>query len=295
MSFCDNPTKTNERPQHRRKTPSFSSSLLEAIYLSIDEPKEVAEEQRQEENSFPYKRNNDIEEAEEEIVNLRRAIMIEKWLKNYNKYIQSSLHINSEPTKFSSSETVSTPKCEGRFIMRTKLRALKIYAELKKVKQPISPGGKIANFLNSIFNSRNMKKNHQDLTMSKSSCLNKPPTSRGTKSNRCVSFCPVSIIINENDESRFKLRSKFLKNSINGYRNIEEKHFNEYQFRGFRNAKSDFDAEECEEDGRSCASSDLFELDNIGIFGVHATRDDLPVYGTTSLKMNQLITKGLVM
>ncbi|OIT26368.1 PREDICTED: protein BIG GRAIN 1-like A [Nicotiana attenuata] len=284
MSFCENPTKTNERPQHRRKTPSFSSSLLEAIYLSIDEPEEVAEEQRQEENSFPYKRNNTIEEAEEEIANLRRAIMIEKWLKNYNKYIQSSVHFNSESSKFSSSEIGSTPKYEGGFIMRTKLRALKIYSDLKKVKQPISPGGKIANFLNSLFNSRNMKKNHQDLTMSRSSCLNKPPSSRGNKSNRCVSFCPVSIIINENDESRIKLRSKIMKNSINGYRNIEEKHFNEYQFRGFHNAKGDYDAEEYEDDNRSCASSDLFELENIGMLGVHATRDDLPLYGTTILK-----------
>lgn len=78
MSFCENPTKTNERPEHRRKTPSFSSSLLEAIYLSIDEPKDVAEEQRQEENFAPYKRNNAIEEAEEEIANLRRAICIGK-------------------------------------------------------------------------------------------------------------------------------------------------------------------------------------------------------------------------
>ncbi|XP_009793961.1 protein BIG GRAIN 1-like A [Nicotiana tabacum] len=285
MSFCENPTKTNERPQHRRKTPSFSSSLLEAIYLSIDEPKDVAEEQRQEENFVPYKRNNAIEEAEEEIANLRRAIMIDKWLKNYNKYIQSSIHFNSESKKFSSSETESTPKCEGRF-MRTKLRALKIYAELKKVKQPISPGGKIANFLNSIFNSRNMKKNHQDLTMSRSSCLTKTTSSKGNKSNRCVRFCPVSIIINENDESIFKTKSKFLKNSVTGYRNLEEKHFNEYQFRGFYNAKGDYDAEEYEDDSRSCASSDLFELENIGMLGVHATRDDLPLYGTTILKRN---------
>ncbi|XP_009793960.1 protein BIG GRAIN 1-like A [Nicotiana sylvestris] len=210
--------------------------------------------------------------------------MIDKWLKNYNKYIQSSVHFSSDSTKFSSSDTESASKCEGKFIMRTKLRALKIYAELKKVKQPISPGKKIANFLNSIFNSRNMKKNHQDLTMSRSSCLNKPPSSRGNKSNRCVSFCPVSVIINENDESRIKLRSKIMNNSINGYRNIEEKHFNEYQFRGFHNAKGDYDAEECEEDGRSCASSDLFELDNVGMIGVHTTIDGLPVYRTNSFK-----------
>ncbi|CAI0387811.1 unnamed protein product [Linum tenue] len=40
---------------------------------------------------------------------------------------------------------------EAGFTRTTKLRALKFYSELKKVKQPISPGGRIASFLNSIF------------------------------------------------------------------------------------------------------------------------------------------------
>ncbi|XP_060191053.1 protein BIG GRAIN 1-like A [Lycium barbarum] len=355
------------RPQQRRKTPSFSSSLLEAIYHSIDESKE--EEKRQEENQVPNKRNKAVE-AEEEIVSLRRAILIEKWMESY-KYTQSSGHFTSDSgsstdsSMFSSSETESasrstpkssvfhtlpkptrqvydtlvpgrsekvvtfsaetTPKCEGGRFMKTKSRALKIYGDLKKVKQPISPGGKIANFLNSIFNSRNMKKNHHHQGMedwssvrksrsvndsstvtcsltTRSSCLNKTPSSRGNKSKRSVRFCPVSVIVDEdcqpcgqksiykNEEPRMWQVPK-----AGSFRNFDGKHINKHHYRGFYQSEDDEEEEE-EDDGRSCASSDLFELENIGMIGhVHATRDGLPVYGTTSFKMNQAIARGLVM
>ncbi|CAN4110225.1 unnamed protein product [Withania somnifera] len=341
------------RPHQRQKTPSFSSSLLEAIYHSIDES--------QEEKHVPNKRNNAVE-AEEEIICLRRAILIEKWMESY-KYTQSSGHFTSDSSSstdssmFSSSETESasrstpkssllhtlpkptrpvhetivpprsekvvtfseetTPKCEGRFT-RTKSRALKIYGDLKKVKQPISPGGKIANFLNSIFNSRNMKKNHHqsmedwspvkksrsvnDSTVTcslttRSSCLNKTPSSRINKSKRSVRFCPVSVIVDEDcqpcgHKSIYKNEEPIIWQvpKEGSFRKFEGKHINKHQYRGF------YPSEDEEDDCRSCASSDLFELENIGMIGhVHATRDGLPVYGTTSFKMNQAIARGLVM
>lgn len=288
------------RPQQRRKTPSFSSSLLEAIYHSIDESKEEEKEKH-----VPNKRSSD----EEEIVSLRRAILIEKWMESY-KYTQSADSTSStDSSMFSSLETESAsrlvhtlpkvpakvvaetaPKCEGGRFMRTKSRALKIYGDLKKVKQPISPGGKIANFLNSIFN---MKKNHHDgmedwssvrksrsvsdssSLPTRSSCLNKTPSSRGNKSKRSVRFCPVSVIV---DEDCQPCGHKSI------YKNEEPRMPKSVQYRGF------YQDEEEEDDGRSCASSDLFELDNIGM-----VRDGLPVYGTTSFKMNQAIARGLVM
>ncbi|XP_055824791.1 protein BIG GRAIN 1-like A [Solanum dulcamara] len=370
------------RPQQRRKTPSFSSSLLEAIYHSIDESKEEDEEKRQEEKHVPNKRNND----EEEIVSLRRAILIEKWMESY-KYTQSSGHFSSDSSSstdssmFSSSETdqsaskssllhtlpkptrqvlgrsqkvvtfsaETTPKCEGGRFMRTKSRALKIYGDLKKVKQPISPGGKIANFLNSIFNSRNMKKNNHEgledwssvrksrsvndsttVTCSlatRSSCLNKTPSLRGNKLKRSVRFCPVSVIVDEDcqpcghksiyknedfqpcghksiyknedcqpcgHKSIYKNEEPRIPKAGWSFRKLEGKHMNKQQYRGFYQREDE--EEEEEDDGRSCASSDLFELENIGMIGhVHAIRDGLPVYGTTSFKMNQAIARGLVM
>lgn len=112
-------------------------------------------------------------------------------------------------------------------IIKSKSRALKIYANLKKVKQPISPGGRLANFLNSIFSTANSPKKTKSLSSiggyddacverkSKSvqestcssassfsrSCLSKTsPSSREKLRNgvkRTVRFYPVSVIVDE--------------------------------------------------------------------------------------------------
>ncbi|CAK9144163.1 unnamed protein product [Ilex paraguariensis] len=358
-----------DTPQHRPKTPSFSSSLLDAIYRSIDESN------IQQEDFVLCKRNN-VAKVEEEIANLRRTIMIEKWMENrslstsrssrpFNSYSSSS-----ESSIFSSSETESkpsnfrakqarptvlersdkaiefetTPKREGRF-MRTKSRALKIYGDLKKVKQPISPGGKITTFLNSLFNSRNVRnsKNNEALErksrsvkeedsskttcLSNSnfsrSCLSKKPSNRGNnKSKRSVKFCPVSVIVDEDcrpcghkniykDETSLipppivrKLAEtamvKELNNQFMEKSNAERKNFRAYSKKGinffdlgdFRDDDVDNDG-----DGESCSSSDLFELENIGGVGVGigGYMEELPVYGTTSLKANQAIADGLIL
>ncbi|KAL3633241.1 hypothetical protein CASFOL_022768 [Castilleja foliolosa] len=55
--------------------------------------------------------------------------------------------------KKSEGEFDPKPKNEDGFL-KTKSRALKIYADLKKVKQPISPGGKLAGFLNTLFSGK---------------------------------------------------------------------------------------------------------------------------------------------
>ncbi|EPS58934.1 hypothetical protein M569_15878, partial [Genlisea aurea] len=53
----------------RRRTPSFSSTLLDAVYRSIDD------------GAFPgEKSRNDDGPVEEEIESLRRAIRVEKWM-----------------------------------------------------------------------------------------------------------------------------------------------------------------------------------------------------------------------
>nr|GMC58957.1 protein BIG GRAIN 1-like A [Ipomoea batatas] len=334
----------SERSQRRRKTPSFSSSLLEAIYHSIDESVEEKET-----SSFAYRRNNNGGvEVEEEITSLRRAIMLEKWMESYTRrqFFNSDSTSSTDSSLFSSSETesssaasrsTSTPKSsifaaksanfdrektvaapegnqkrEGRF-MRTKSRALKIYGDLKKVKQPISPGGKIANFLNSIFNSSrsNSLKKHpaeaiedwssvrksrsvKDSTMASRSCLNKTPSR--AKSKRSVRFCPVSIILDE-DCQPCGHKNTYEQNEKNPMPYITTHYINN----SFRNSREIYDensnsSDDEDEDVRSCTSSDLFELENVGSFScvVDATAaNELPVYGTTSLKLNQAIANGL--
>ncbi|XP_019151085.1 PREDICTED: protein BIG GRAIN 1-like A isoform X2 [Ipomoea nil] len=286
-----------ERPS-RGKTPSFSSSLLESIYHSIDES------HGRHDRSF-IRRNN--------------SIMVEKWVENCtnNKNATPARHLNSDSNSstdsmasiFSSSEAESSASRSSVFAARkpTKKTAarkssiLSFYGELKKTKQPISPGRRICNFLNSIFTSKNNKPHRREdfdsaaeewssvrksrsmkastTTAAAPSCLSKTPSS---KSKRSVRFCPVNVILN--DDSSF--------------RDLEVKNLgNKVVVRGMYN--------DDEDDGRSCASSDLFELDNIGTAGathhhhhhhVDESRDELPVYGTTSLmKINQAIASGLFM
>ncbi|TXG61808.1 hypothetical protein EZV62_013171 [Acer yangbiense] len=126
---------------------------------------------------------------------------------------------------------VTTPKLEESLI-KSKSRALKIYSNLKKVKQPISPGGRLASFINSLFSTTgNTKKpknpsslnssyddviNAADNSYAKSSgqvstcsstssfsrsCLSKnSPSTRERLRNgvkRSVRFYPVSVIVDE--------------------------------------------------------------------------------------------------
>ncbi|EEF48023.1 protein BIG GRAIN 1-like B [Ricinus communis] len=262
-------SRENPLPQ-RKRTPSFSSSLLDAIYRSIDESnggagcgeEEVLSQQYQETTvikkqstrtqSVSTIRRDTCLEQEKDLSTLRRAILLESWM-------EKQTHSNSTSTSSesssgvgggrgvfsSSSETESSvensrrtttqqrskqvsdkqqkPKCEGGF-SRTKLKAMKIYGELKKVKQPISPGGRIASFLNSIFSpgsakkvkmcsigamddvstatDRKSKSACSSVTSFSRSCLSKTPPSRGkasngNKSKRSVRFCPVSVIVDE--------------------------------------------------------------------------------------------------
>ncbi|KAM1072872.1 hypothetical protein FF1_018077 [Malus domestica] len=253
----------------RRRNPSFSSSLLDSIYRSIDESSGGDGDQGYvRESTAMVRKQSSSTKGDNEKVNLRRAIMIENWVEKQS--VHSSMFSNSASSSsesssgaaFSSSETDSSyrsrtkPKAvEQRFVQfeekekiesgggsafsRTKLRALKIYEELKKVKQPISPGGRIVSFINSIFNSGNVKKPKmcyvgavEDVTISENvsnsksacpsssasastfsrSCLSKPSSrakksSNGTK--RSVRFYPVSVILGEDSQPPNHLKCVF--------------------------------------------------------------------------------------
>ncbi|XP_073276001.1 protein BIG GRAIN 1-like A [Primulina huaijiensis] len=332
---------------------SFSSSVLDAMYRSMDESRRNSDEQQEEKGNFFHRRNN-FAQVEEEIESLRRAIMIEKWMQSHRSSTISTRHLPSnsgsstDSSIFSSSETDSsasrstpkpslfpvkkskqaqtrlvdkpdaTPKREGRFT-QTKSKAMKIYGDLKKVKEPVSPGGKLTSFLNSIFSPRNPKKNYQDLeewssmrksrsmkdtkTTSLVSSIKKNPSSKSNKSQRSVRFCPVSVILDENCqpcgqknvcgyEHSFSVSvpshvgSQFIKKNIDSFRVYEGKYTRQKEFGEFH------EYDQCDFDDISCASSDLFELENIGRVGIEAYEEELPVYGTTDIKMNQAIARA---
>ncbi|KAH7572087.1 hypothetical protein ACOSP7_015101 [Xanthoceras sorbifolium] len=253
----DRSLRENAFPQ-RRRTPSFSSSLLDTIYRSIDESNGDEEELGgfyREKTMVKKQRNCSVKHATcLEEANLRRDVMIESWIEKQSSHGFNSTSSSSDSSSgglFSSSEAESSykdksrrskpvrsmkcmqfelrndekPKREGGGFTKTKLKALKIYGELKKVKQPISPGGRITSFLNSIFSSGNAKKVNicsvkamddvnferksksacSSATSFSRSCLSKTPSSRGNNSKysssngmkRSVRFYPVSVIVDE--------------------------------------------------------------------------------------------------
>ncbi|XP_071690454.1 protein BIG GRAIN 1-like B [Rutidosis leptorrhynchoides] len=223
-----------------RNNQSFSSSLLDEIYRSID---------TQQSNNDCFQNNHDE----------RRAPLFKKCNPNYKKPaigrksaadidtgfysseydsmygfmfkpkpVRTNVYQNDEfINKREKNDSKSEGKHEGKFT-KTKSKALKIYSDLKKVKQPISPGGRLSSFLNSLFANGNAKKRNNSSAIASSavgytddldrksksanastssstssfsrSCLSNTPSSRGKLSKdvkRSVRFYPVSVIVDE--------------------------------------------------------------------------------------------------
>ncbi|XP_015067773.1 protein BIG GRAIN 1-like A [Solanum pennellii] len=373
-----------EREISHSSNPSFSSTLLDAIYRSIDQGEEEEEIVLYKE-TMRKKQSNNME-------SFQKACMIEKWMEHkasekvvvrrksiadFERNLMNSSSSSSDSScggVFSSSETESSynnvvmssagsssscyglnrpkpirtsisgskpeklsknqakqlnnygdfrhnhPPMERDFapktksetgFVKTKSKALKIYGDLKKVKQPISPGGRLASFLNSLFTAGNTKKpkvvssnsaNASSTCSSASSfsrsCLSKStPKSSSNGTKRSVRFYPVSIIVDEDcqpcghknlyEENIPKPESlKNIRNTVNEElkfhsmeknRRVEEatkELLRNYQ----RNSNSQikkmeiFDDEDDDDDGASCASSDLFELDNLSAIGIDSNR-----------------------
>ncbi|KAK2652390.1 hypothetical protein Ddye_012246 [Dipteronia dyeriana] len=222
--------------------------------------------------------------------------------------------------------------------MKTKSKAMKIYSDLKKVKQPISPGGRLASFLNSLFTAGNAKKakisssnnavHDQSISSSTTtcssassfsrSCLSNTPSSRGKLSSnnngmkRSVRFYPVSVIVDEDCRPCGHKNLSYENNNDHDHVMSENRRVAEAArelLKSYQKKKEDFDDHDhqmikdiCDVNGRldveddddaaSCASSDLFELDTIGI---ERYREELPVYETTHLGTNRAIASGLIL
>ncbi|XP_028763163.1 protein BIG GRAIN 1-like B [Neltuma alba] len=217
---------------------------------------------------------------------------------------------------------------------KAKSKALKIlYGDLKKSKQPISPGARLASFLHSLFNSSGNTKKTKSSSVSNSheskvtqpptcssassfsrSCLSKTPSSR-SGAKRSVRFCPVSVIVDEDcrpcgqknimreddqekkrNHSNEELRFHVMKES----RRVEEI-ARELLLKTKMKKEKEFemkyghDEDEEEDDGVSCSSSDLFELDNLSSIGIQRYREELPVYETTHFDTNRAIANGFIL
>ncbi|GMI93669.1 hypothetical protein HRI_003036200 [Hibiscus trionum] len=214
--------------------------------------------------------------------------------------------------------TQKAPKHEAGGFIRTKSKAMKIYSDLKKVKQPISPCGKLASFINSLFTSGSPK-NTKKLTSEKPtstcssassfsrSCLSTTKTPSkgnvGMGTKRSVRFCPVSIILDEDSKPCGELKihheneTEYRRCIIEENRRVAEaarELLNSY--RKQKNEEFDtIDIDDDDDDAASYASSDLFELDNLSAIGNERYLEELPVYETTHFDTNRAIAKGLIM
>ncbi|XP_010465275.1 PREDICTED: protein BIG GRAIN 1-like A [Camelina sativa] len=362
---------------HHRRHPSFSSSLLDQIYRSIDDTSPAAlDSTRKKKHHHHHHHQHRNEDREISPVYHRRSVAADfersSRRTNTTDFLRHSNSSSSDSSGggFSSSESdsfygrskssaspppsstrqqqpkpirtstvdhsssVQKPKELGGFL-RTKSKALKIYSDLKKVKQPISPGGRLATFLNSLFTNAaatNPKKQQRKKTTSSveetvhssstttcssassfsRSCLSKTPSSSG-KSKRSVRFCPVNVILDEDSTSTIPMPYAYnnrLYGSNEAKRDVMEEHRRVIEaakdlLRTYHNKNkvttTTYDDDinitnvEDDDDALSCASSDLFELENLSAIGIERYREELPVYETTRLdNMNRAIATGLL-
>ncbi|OIV94042.1 hypothetical protein TanjilG_14289 [Lupinus angustifolius] len=248
--------------------------------------------------------------------------------------------VSCEKTNF---DKTQNPKFhENNGFGKTKSKAFRIlYGDLKKSKQhqqPISPGARLASFLNSLFTSNgNSKKSkvsstkvsntsmHEGSTSEKQkqdpssastcssvssfsrSCLSKTPSSR-SGAKRSVRFCPVSVIVDEDcrpighknlheNEETMNNKSEELRFHVMQESHRVEELAKELLKNYQKKNENKFDIMQCEDDDddkASCASSDLFELDNLSDIGIERYREELPVYETTHFNTNRAIANGFI-
>ncbi|KAG5244089.1 protein BIG GRAIN [Salix suchowensis] len=415
-------TMREERYKHDIKNPSFSSSLLDEIYRSIDDGEPKREELKFYRETLPRKQNKTGRNVggEAGMSALQRACLFDKWMeqKVSQKVItqqrrqnsteferkaqldhdldQDVLFFSSTSTSsdsssggFSSSDTDSmygarsmassfnpprpkpvrtsvsarsgktektertlfyeqrevrmldeyhyssaseqTPRLEDN-IIKSKSRALRIYSNLKKVKQPISPEIKSSSSTRNFDEERKLNSGQASTCSSASSfsrsCLSKhSPSTREKLRNgvkRSVRFYPVSVIVDEDcrpvghkslyEEEESSLMSVSLPTAWKIGKSPSRKLDDELKYQVMEKSRR---VEEVareflkdhrqiqkkndvvmidDDDAASYSSSDLFELDHLGVIGNDRRYcEELPVYETTHLDTNRAIAKGLIL
>ncbi|KAG6417074.1 hypothetical protein SASPL_119224 [Salvia splendens] len=241
-----------------RNTPSFSSSLLDEICRSIDH------------------------KPDPQTASLSR---VEKWIENDRTLFRrrprcdNTVFPDTDPSIFTAANC-PRPIRTDRYLfheerniastenlVKSKSRAMRIYANLKKMKQPISPGARITTFLSSIFNRNKSKRGDRS-----------HPAAPPLESPVNTKFA-AGIQIN-NDLTRASDRRPPL--PPNAFQNGARRKYT------FHESRYERDEEESDGDAISESSSDLFELDHSSLFGIRDRfREELPVYETTFFHQNR--------
>ncbi|KAI3671655.1 hypothetical protein L1987_87395 [Smallanthus sonchifolius] len=320
----------------RKENPSFSSTLLDVISRSIDDDKSVvySKPMRMNRQSIDGCFHVDNQIADRNISVRRKSATGISSSEVYGiparpRPIRTSISRDDECDVYAQKHKSDDlqPNC-----VKTKSRAMRIYGYLKKGKHPISPGGRLASFLISLFSTTNTRKSkiqspytdeaivhanrkpksapNASTSSSASSfsrsCLSKtPPSSSRAKltadMKRSVRFYPSSVIVDEHSQplghkSLYGDRSNT--NSINGEvkKHLTEKnrHIDGYVFDFIKNNATKDDEDDDDDEARSYASSDLFELEHLSAIGIDPCMQELPLYETTSVDANRAIANGLL-
>ncbi|KAF3319982.1 hypothetical protein FCM35_KLT22381 [Carex littledalei] len=155
--------------------------------------------------------------------------------------------------------------------------------EFRKTKQqlPASPGARLTSLINVIFPKKataaakggaqapEVGSTCSSASSYTRSCLSKTPSTV----KRSVRFCPVSVVVGEEDSGHRRRDVEGKKRVVEILRGLER--------------------DEEEEEDSSDSSSDLFELEDLTVGIERRFRDELPVYGTTSLGINKGVPHGL--
>ncbi|XP_047979526.1 protein BIG GRAIN 1-like A [Salvia hispanica] len=252
-----------------RNTPSFSSSLLDEICRSIDD------------------------KPQPQTASFSR---VEKWIENDRTLFRrrprcdNTVFPDTDPSIFTAANCPRPIRTGDRDrdlfheerniasstenLVKSKSRAMRIYANLKKMKQPISPGARLTTFLTSIFNRNKSKRGDRSHPP--------PPPLESPVNTRCSTKSPAGIRINKNDLTRASVnyvdalpRASDRRPPLppNAFQNGAPTKYTRYER----------DEEESDGDGISESSSDLFELDHSSLFGIRDRLcEELPVYETTT-------------
>ncbi|XXG40787.1 hypothetical protein AAC387_Pa01g1419 [Persea americana] len=316
--------KYEKKQQPNPRKPSFSSTLLDAIYRStkhVDKEGGVFlnRETTRKKQSISISHISDgfhkLQRNAKEITETFRP-----------KQIRTG-SVFSSLAEITPQRKTQLPKIQTSQQQKPKQETFNKAIDLKKKKMqkpPISPGGRVASFFNSLFKaSATPKKANGTTTLGKpkpdcssstplSSCLCKAPSSRGN-SLKSVRFYPVSVIFDEDckpcgqkriDEREHNLghRPSMIGKELSVHvmektRRVEEaarellhgdrkkSELLEVVMRDLQEngVRDDFD------DGTSCSSSDLFELESLAVVSHDRYREELPVYEKTRIDTNRAI------
>ncbi|KAF3795312.1 BIG GRAIN 1-like A protein [Nymphaea thermarum] len=233
-------------------------------------------------------------------------------------------HPIAAPDFFANKKTEEPEKSRGA-------RVSKLYNELKKAKQPISPGSRIAGFLNSLFAAAKKAKRSSatttlnspskppsslsvdtfkrpasrsssmapttTMTPSSRSCLSKTPSTRGDGMKRSVRFFPMSVTVGEDSRPRGRkcLYEELLSSPLPLPRkDVKVKDLiAEYQMKSSTAAGFLFDLSPSSKPAED-EDYDASSCSSSDLFELE-NLTELPVYETTSLETNRAIAKGLIL